>query len=98
MPSSDQENKLLHLITDLDRFSQDKRFVRGLNIFEAAGMHRQEIRHSNFLAFLLNPQGTHGLGDAFLKRVIQKALNNSSIDPPPVSALTIRLADFSDAL
>jgi hypothetical protein len=98
MPNSDQEHKLLDLITDLERFAREKRFARGLNIFEAAGMQRQEIRHSNFLAFLLNPQETHGLGDAFLKRMLQRALNNSSIDPPPISALTMALADFSDAL
>jgi hypothetical protein len=94
MPSPDQEKKLLDLITDLDRFSREKRFSWGLNIFDAAGMQRQEIRHSHFLAFLLRPQESHGLGDAFLKRLVQKALNNTS----PVSALTVALADYSDAL
>jgi PD-(D/E)XK nuclease superfamily len=73
-------------------------FASGLNIFEAAGIHRQEIRHSNFLAFLLNPQESHGLGDAFLKRLLQKALDCSSVEPPAISALTLALADFSDAL
>jgi hypothetical protein len=98
MPSLDYEKKLLDLITDLNRFSREKRFASGLNIFEAAGMQRQEIRHSNFLAFLLNPQENHGLGDAFLKRLLQTTLNNSSVEPPPISALTLALADFSDAL
>jgi hypothetical protein len=98
MPDYAHEKKLLDLIRDLERFSREKRFAYGLNIFEAAGMRRQEIRHSNFLAFLLSPQETHGLGDAFLKRLLQKTLNNSSADPPPVSALTVALADFSDVL
>jgi hypothetical protein len=80
LPSSDHEKKLLDLLIDLDRFSREKR--SGLNIFEAAGLHRQEIRHSHFLAFLLRPQEAHGLGDAFLKRLIQKALNDTS--PIPV--------------
>jgi hypothetical protein len=93
----DIEKKLLHLVTDLDRLSKEKYFSPGLNIFEAAGLYRQEIRHSNVLAFLLRPQEKHGLGDAFLKRMIQKALDNSSGDSP-VSALTIALSDFSDAL
>jgi hypothetical protein len=98
MPSPDHEKKLLDLITDLEQFSRETRFAYGLNIFEAAGIQRQELRHSNFLAFLLSPQQTHGLGDAFLKRLVQKALNNSSIELPPISALTVALADFSDAL
>lgn len=44
------------------------------NIFEAIGAVRQELRHSDFLAFLLNPQENHGLGDAFIKRLLQKIL------------------------
>jgi hypothetical protein len=87
MPTSEEEQRLLDLVTDLDRFSREKRFARGLNIFEAAGMQRQEIRHSNFLAFLLSPLESHGMGDAFLKRLLQKALNNSSLDPPPVASV-----------
>ena len=98
MPASDLEQKLLNLITDLDQFSREKRFPSRLNIFEAAGIHRQEIRHSNFLAFLLRPQESHGLSDTFLKRLIQKALDNTSIDPPPIRPLAVALGDFSDAL
>jgi hypothetical protein len=91
------EKKLLNLITDLDRFSKEKYFPSGLNIFEAAGLYRQEIRHSNVLAFLLRPRESHGLGDAFLKRIIQKVLDNSSGEFP-INALTVALSDFSDAL
>ena len=92
----DIERKLLNLITDLDRLSKEKYFSSGINIFEAAGLYRQEIRHSNVLAFLLRPQEKHGLGDAFLKRMIQKVLDNSSGETP-ISALTVALSDFSDA-
>ena len=42
------------------------------NIFEALGIVRQEIRHSNFLAWLMNPAQTHGLGDSFLKGFLLK--------------------------
>jgi hypothetical protein len=94
MASSDEEQKLLNLVTDLDRFAREKCFPSGFNIFEAVGMQRQEIRHSNFLEFLLRPQEAHGLGDTFLKRLLQKAINAS--DPPPVGSLTA-LADYSDA-
>jgi hypothetical protein len=44
------------------------------NIFEAIGMHKQELRHSAFLSFLLDPRQPHGLGDDFLKKVLQRAL------------------------
>lgn len=37
------------------------------NVFYATGMTTQEIKHSFFIAWLLNPQNPHGLGNAFLK-------------------------------
>lgn len=46
------------------------------NVFEAIGMTGQEIRHSNFLAFLLDPRASHGLRDAFAKGLLSSALRN----------------------
>jgi hypothetical protein len=93
----DIEQKLLDLINDLDRFRQDKWFAQELNIFKAAGLYRQEIRHSNFLAFLLSPQQSHGLKDGFLKRLIQKA-SDKLAGEPPTRPLQIALSDFSDSI
>lgn len=58
------------------------------NIFEAIGVVRQELRHSNFLAFLLDPNQNSGLGQAFLNRFLQKAILNSN------SELTITPIDL----
>lgn len=38
--------------------------------FEAVGMARQEIRHSNFLAYILDPNRPHGFGTLLLKSFI----------------------------
>jgi hypothetical protein len=40
------------------------------NIFEALGAVRVELRHSDFLSFLLNPHQSHGLGDTLVKRLL----------------------------
>ncbi len=45
---------------------------RTFNIFEAMGATRQELRHSDFLAFLLDPHQTHGLGDALLRALLRE--------------------------
>lgn len=37
-----------------------------INIFDAVGMATQEVKHSAFLAWLLNPKQTHKQGNAFL--------------------------------
>lgn len=58
------------------------------NIFEAIGAVRQELRHSDFLAFLLNPQQNHGLGDGLAKRLLQKiflSVDNSELPVPPIA-------------
>src|SRR5688572_14064226 len=48
--------------------------IAQFNIFEAVGAVRQELRHSDFLAFLLDPRQNHRLGDAFVRRLLQKFL------------------------
>ena len=56
---------------DLDRLEA---LLDRFNILEALGIVRQERRHSDFLAFLMDPRGNHGLGDAFVKRLLQRVL------------------------
>lgn len=46
------------------------------NIFEILQVQHYEIRHSNFLAWLLDPNGNHGLGDAFLKHFLLDVLKD----------------------
>lgn len=75
---------LEHLESLLDQF----------NIFEAVGMVRQEIRHSNFLAFLLKPSASHRLGDVFLKTFLKQLLIDAN--NAPVSAREIDIANLAD--
>jgi PD-(D/E)XK nuclease superfamily len=44
------------------------------------------VRHSDFLAYLLDPRSNHGLRDAFVKRLLQKALtfNDTSLSVSPI--------------
>jgi PD-(D/E)XK nuclease superfamily len=85
------EKLLLH---DCDlRFLESK--LSNFNIFEAIGMTRQEIRHSYFLSFLLNPSETHYFGDLFLKRFLITALRN--LEDAPLRAIEIDVANLEDA-
>jgi hypothetical protein len=67
------------------------------NLFEAVGMRRQEIRHSRFLAFLLDPKGAHGLSDLFLTRFLQRAVRDASLTTFGLTAIELELMDLSDA-
>ena len=62
----DDNEDLESLETRLDRF----------NIFESLGLVRQEIRHSAFLRWLLDPTETHGLGDYWLRQFLSKVIKN----------------------
>jgi hypothetical protein len=67
MIARDQEEQLKRLENDPD-FQALERELGGFNILEVLGVVRHELRHSDFLAFLLDPSGKHGMGDFFLKR------------------------------
>lgn len=63
-------------ICDSDLKDLEKRFDK-FNIFDCLRLTRTEIRHSNFLAWLLDPNETHGLKDYFLKEFLKIILINN---------------------
>jgi hypothetical protein len=86
--------------SDLDQF---EKAPPEFNVFEAMGVVFQEVRHSDFLAFLLDPQARHGLGDRFakawLKRVIGSVRGNAHEDDSEaasVSSLLLGRLDHMD--
>jgi len=50
------------------------------NYFLCSGIMRHEIRHSNFIAWLLNPEGTHSQKSLFLYAFLD-SINKKIIDP-----------------
>jgi hypothetical protein len=73
IPNASQKD-LEALVVDNPDLERLEALLDQFNIFEVIGAVRQELRHSDFLAFLLDPQQNHGLGDAFLKKLLQKVL------------------------
>ena len=70
--------------------------VGRFNIFDALGIARVEIRHSNYLAWLLTPGESHGQGDLFLKALLMGILRKARQQEftPPVSAVELDGADL----
>lgn len=73
-------NNLQH-ITALENFicnnkdlAELEKMFEKFNIFDCLKLSNNEIRHSNFLGWLLNPSETHGFGDYFLKEFLKKVL------------------------
>jgi hypothetical protein len=59
-----------NLINDPD-FDMIEMEIDKPNIFEILSVTTNELRHSNMLAWLLNPNANHGLNDKFLKRFLR---------------------------
>ena len=78
---------------DLERLET---ILAEFNIFEALGAIHQELRHSDFLAFLMDPSRNHGLGDAFLKRFLKRVLADANT--APIRAVEIDVADLDSAV
>jgi len=90
----DSKKLLEQFVVDNEDLEHLESLLDQFNIFEAVGMVRQEIRHSNCLAFLLNPSASHRLGDIFLKTFLKRLLlgaNNAS-----VSSIEIDIANLAD--
>lgn len=68
------------------------------NLFEAVGGETGELKHSNFLAYLLSPSRPHGFGTRALEGVLRKILSNVPADQRPISNLELILGDLDDAV
>lgn len=91
--------KLLENMSDIEE--QLSPWIDNNNIFEILQISRQEIRHSNFLAYLFNPSASHKMNDTFLKNFLVHFYNkNRSIiqEHTSLSIFDIFLGDYNDAL
>jgi Fe-S cluster biosynthesis and repair protein YggX len=82
----------LVLDNDLDRL---KALTSGFNIFESIGAVRREVRHSDFLSFLLNPSENHGLYDSFLKSFLFSVTKFNKVSCS-LSPIDIDLMDLAE--
>lgn len=73
--------------------------LRKFNPFKILRIDQYEIRHSNVLAWLLDPRGTHNLGDLILKKVLSNIiLENEEKIPEDVDLHKIELSSYLDAV
>ena len=66
------------------------------NIFETLSVERRELSYSSFLAFLLDPYGSHGVRDLFLRRFLQEAVRTSG-SATTISAVDLDLMDLAQS-
>lgn len=86
------EKDLLKLLNDID-FERIDLGLQATNIFDVLGATRAELRHSNFLGWLLEPHGTHGLDRLVLNRFLRDVFSSPIISQ--FNAIDADLLDYS---
>lgn len=92
----DIEGKISELLDDFIFQDIERRMAR-FNFFEAIGAVRSELRHSDFLAFILSPSRSHGFGSTPLLRFVRAVLANQPTACRPIRALELVLGDLDGA-
>jgi hypothetical protein len=84
---------LERFVVDNDDLLALESLIGKFNIFDALSIARAEIRHSNFLAFVLDPAESHGHGQLFLKALLMDLLKAA---PPKLRPLSPIVLDGTD--
>lgn len=71
--------KIADVITD-DNFEFIELALNEPNIFRALSIERMEIRHSNFIGYILDPNQNHGLKDIVLRKFLRDIFYESKLD------------------
>lgn len=85
---------LKSFLLDIDCLNELSEWITEFNIFEILKISRMEIRHSNILSWLLDPNENHGLNDSILRGVFQFIIQNDYIDMDIFKILLMDLNSF----
>ena len=71
---------LNELVVNCPDLLEIESLIGGFNLFSVLGFEYGEIRHSNALAWLFDPKGSHGLGSSFLQRWLMTVFHETDAD------------------
>lgn len=92
----EEKNKALEkLLLDIDILNELDKWTNDVNFFEVSGMTNQEIRHSNTLAWFLDPNENHGFKDQVIKRFLQKVISANVGTVKGIDIFDISLIDYA---
>ena len=93
--SKKNENHLIDFLEDIHILDELESEI-GFNTFETLSIVRAEIRHSNVLAWLLNPNESHNLKDYFIKEFIKSVYQNNKKTLSHLKPEDLYLWDFDN--
>ena len=91
----DDATALKEFLVDIECLAPLSEWTSQFNMFDVLRISRVEIRHSNMLSWLLNPNENHGLGDSVLRGFVQFVVTSFSDDKDIFDVLLMDFHDFS---
>lgn len=94
-----KEKALLNLLNDMEEI-EDKlsEWLDDTNIFQILKLSRTEIRHSNFLAYLLSPHESHKWQDKFFKALLKTVFEDNANLNGDFDYFELVLNDYNDLM
>ena len=86
---------LKEFLLDIDCLNPLDEWADQFNLFDVLGIARMEIRHSNILGWLLDPNESHGLGDAVIHGFLNHVAVATSGGVDVFDALLLDCHDFT---
>lgn len=91
----DGAKALKEFLLDIECLDPLAEWTSKFNMFDILKITRTEIRHSNMLSWLLNPNENHGLGDSVIRGFVQYVVSNFADDKDVFTTLLMNFYDFS---
>jgi hypothetical protein len=76
------EQALTDLVMNCPELTRLEAQLARFNVFRVLRADRDELRHSNVLAWLFQPDEAHGLGESFLRRWLMRIMHEAAQTPP----------------
>ncbi len=90
--TNNEEQALKNFLFEIDCLKQLDDWTDDFNLFDVLRITNLEIRHSNILSWIFDPNENHGLGDSFIKSFITKVV--SKCDQNEYNPFDLLLQDF----
>jgi len=85
--SATMEGTIAHLrrfVVECAELRELERSLSRFNVFDVLRSAESELRHSNMLAWMLDPEASHGMDDLFLRRWLMLVLNEAADQGRPL--------------
>lgn len=95
----DEKKCLKNLLEDMDDIEEKlSKWTGKTNIFQILKLSKNEIRHSNFLAFLFAPNETHNLSDEFFKMFLKRYIDSNDDTKAAINYFDALLNSYEDLI